>query len=49
VTADLVALLSTGARAAQRSGLQAETREGIRYWTFKDTGHNDGPASTVAD
>jgi esterase/lipase superfamily enzyme len=49
VTADLVALLSTGARAAQRPGLQAETREGIRYWTFKDTGHNDGPASTVAD
>jgi len=49
VTADLVALLSTGARAAQRSGLQAETREGIRYWTFKDTVHNDGPAPTVAD
>ena len=49
VSADLVALLSTGARAAQRSGLQAETREGFRYWTFKDTVHNDGPASTVAD
>jgi len=49
VSADLVALLSTGARAAQRSGLQAETREGIRYWTFKDTVHNDGPASSVAD
>ena len=49
VSADLVALLSTGARAAQRSGLQAETREGIRYWTFKDTVHNDGPASSADD
>jgi esterase/lipase superfamily enzyme len=49
VTADLVELLSTGARAAQRSGLQVEKREGIRYWTFKDTVHNDGPAPSVAD
>jgi hypothetical protein len=49
VTADLVALLSTGASAAQRSGLQAQKRNGIRYWTFRDTVHDDGPASTVAD
>jgi esterase/lipase superfamily enzyme len=32
VTADLVALLGTGARAAERSGLRAKTRDGIRYW-----------------
>ena len=49
VTADLVALLSTGASAAQRSELQAQKRNGIRYWTFRDTAHDDGPASTVAD
>jgi esterase/lipase superfamily enzyme len=49
VTADLVTLLSTGARAAQRSGLQAETRGGIRYWGFTDAVHSDEPASAVDD
>ncbi|MEA2080513.1 MAG: alpha/beta hydrolase, partial [Pseudomonadota bacterium] len=49
VTADLVALLSTGARAAQRSGLQAKKRDGIRYWGFMGAVDNDGPASSVDD
>ena len=49
VTADLVALLSTGARAAQRSGLQAKKRDGIRYWGFTGAVDNDGPASNVDD
>jgi esterase/lipase superfamily enzyme len=49
VSADLASLLGSGASAAQRSGLQAQTRNGIRYWTFRDTGHDDGPTSTVAD
>jgi esterase/lipase superfamily enzyme len=35
VTADLVALLGTGARAAERSGLQPKMREGVRYWEFR--------------
>ena len=49
VTADLVALLSTGARAAQRSGLQAEKRDGIRYWAFVKAVHHKGSAATVDD
>ncbi|MEA3242943.1 MAG: alpha/beta fold hydrolase, partial [Pseudomonadota bacterium] len=49
VTADLVALLSTGARAAQRPGLQAKKRDGIRYWGFTGAVDNDGPAPTVDD
>jgi esterase/lipase superfamily enzyme len=49
VTADLVALLSTGARAAQRSGLQAKMRDGVRYWAFKDAVRHEGSASTVDD
>jgi esterase/lipase superfamily enzyme len=32
VTADLAALLGTGARAAERSGLQPNIRDGVRYW-----------------
>ena len=35
VTADLVALLGSGARAAERSGLQAKMRNEIRYWEFR--------------
>jgi esterase/lipase superfamily enzyme len=35
VTADLAALLGTGAGAAERPGLQAEMRDGLRYWTFR--------------
>jgi esterase/lipase superfamily enzyme len=34
VAADLVALLSTGARAGQRAGLQPRLRDGLRYWEF---------------
>jgi len=37
VTADLVALLSTGERAAQRSGLQPKMRNDVRYWEFVAT------------
>ena len=32
VVADLVALLSTGQSAAERSGLQMRTRDGVGYW-----------------
>jgi hypothetical protein len=49
VTADLVALLSTGARAAQRSGLQAKMRDGVRYWKFMEAVRHEGSASTVDD
>jgi len=49
VTADLVELLSTGARAAQRSGLQAKKRDGIRYWAFVKAVHHKGSAATVDD
>jgi len=49
VSADLVALLSTGARAAQRSGLQAKERDGIRYWDFIKAVNNEGAASSVDD
>jgi esterase/lipase superfamily enzyme len=35
VTADLVALLGSGARAAERSGLQAKMRDEMRYWEFR--------------
>ena len=34
VSADLVTLLSTGAHAAERAGLQAKMRNGVRYWEF---------------
>jgi esterase/lipase superfamily enzyme len=37
VAADLVALLSTGARAEQRAGLQPRLRDGLRYWEFTGT------------
>ena len=40
VTADLVALLSTGARAAERPGLQPKTRDGVRYWEFMKAVHH---------
>ncbi len=49
VTADLVALLSTGARAAQRSGLQPKMRNGVRYWEFMSAVRNEGTAVTVDD
>jgi len=32
VVADLVTLLGSGARAAERSGLQPRLRDGLRYW-----------------
>ena len=32
VTADLVTLLSTGARAAKRPALRQRTRDGLPYW-----------------
>ena len=35
VAADLVALLGTGARVTERSGLQPALRDGVRYWVFK--------------
>jgi esterase/lipase superfamily enzyme len=35
VSADLVMLLRTGARAAERPGLQAHMRNGGRYWVFR--------------
>lgn len=34
VTADLVKLLGSGARAGQRSGLQEQVRDGVTYWEF---------------
>jgi hypothetical protein len=49
VTADLVALLSTGARAAERSGLQAQMRDGVRYWDFKKAVQHGDSAPSVAD
>ncbi len=44
VTADLVALLGTGARAAQRSGLQPKMRNGVRYWEFMTAVGHEGAA-----
>ncbi len=49
VTADLVALLGSGARAAQRAGLQARMREGIRYWEFRKSARHGNSAVTVDD
>ena len=49
VTADLVALLSTGARATQRSGLQPKMRNGVRYWEFTTAVRHEGGAVTVDD
>jgi esterase/lipase superfamily enzyme len=49
VTADLAALLSTGARAAQRSGLQPKMRNGVRYWEFMAAVRHEGAAVTVDD
>jgi esterase/lipase superfamily enzyme len=46
VTADLVALLGTGARAAERSGLQSRQRNGRRYWEFTSAMGSEGSAST---
>ena len=34
VAADLAALLSGGAGAADRSALRSRTRDGVRYWEF---------------
>jgi esterase/lipase superfamily enzyme len=49
VTADLVTLLGTGARAAERSGLKPKMRNGVRYWEFRATGRSDGGAVSVDD
>lgn len=49
VTTDLVALLGTGARAADRSGLKPKMRDGVRYWEFKASGRSDGGAVTGDD
>jgi len=49
VTADLVTLLGTGARAADRSGLKPKMRDGVRYWEFKTDRRSDGGAVTVDD
>ena len=43
VTADLVALLGTGKPAADRPGLEARTRNGVRYWEFKQADRQQGP------
>ena len=48
VVADLVALLGTGARAAERTGLQAKLRNGLRYWEPVDAVRNEGAASNDA-
>jgi esterase/lipase superfamily enzyme len=34
VTADLVQLLGSGARAEQRTGLRTQVRQGVPYWDF---------------
>jgi len=47
VSADLVTLLSTGAPAAERSGLQPGMRDGVRYWEFKAAASPGGSAVTV--
>jgi esterase/lipase superfamily enzyme len=46
VTADLVALLANGARAAQRAGLQARIQDGLRYWEFKAVARPDASVPT---
>jgi len=47
VAADLVTLLTTGARAAERPGLQQRMRNGIRYWEFIEADRQDDSAVTV--
>jgi esterase/lipase superfamily enzyme len=49
VTADLMTLLSTGARAAERPRLQPKMRDGVRYWEFNTIRRRDGGAVTVDD
>ena len=49
VTADLVALLSSGERAAKRPGLQRRLRNGIPYWEFKAAVQHEDSASGVVD
>ena len=41
VTEDLATLLSTGARAEERSGLKPRLRDGVRYWELKAIGRSD--------
>jgi len=49
VTSDLVTLLGSGARAAQRSGLQPKKRNGMRYWEFTAAVRHEGVAVSVDD
>ena len=49
VVADLVALLGTGLRAAERTGLQAKVRNGVRYWEPINAVRNEGAASSDAN
>jgi esterase/lipase superfamily enzyme len=46
VTADLVALLGTGARAAERAGLQPKLRNGLRYWEPVAAARAEGATSS---
>jgi esterase/lipase superfamily enzyme len=46
VTADLEALLGTGTRAAERSGLQPKLRDGLRYWEPVAAGRAEGATSS---
>jgi hypothetical protein len=48
VTADLVALLGSGVRAAARPGLQARMQDGIPYWEFRQT-VTEGETAVHAD
>jgi esterase/lipase superfamily enzyme len=46
VTADVVALLGTGTRAAERPGLQPKMRDGVRYWEFGEAVRHEGVSSS---